>query len=105
MVIYPVRRHLTVGATAHVEVQTDARHDLAHHHRGILKAARGVVNADQEALRFFAANQLVFPGLARRDVAGGLRGADDVAVPIVNGRHRERDADARPVLADAVTSR
>ena len=49
---------LAVGAARHVEVQADARHDLAHHDRRVLEAAGRVVDADEQPLRLLAAHQI-----------------------------------------------
>src|SRR4029450_12342501 len=81
---------LAVGAPRDVEVQPDARHNLAQHDRGVLEAAGGVVEADQEPLRLLAALELRLPLPSGGDVPRRFRGADDVAVTIVDGGDRHR---------------
>lgn len=54
--------------------------------------------AGRRALRFFAAHQAVFPRLPLR--RGGR--ANDVALPVTNGRDGHRDVDPCAVLAQAL---
>ena len=76
---------------------------------GSRQAAARIVEAHEQALRFLAAHQAGFPRLAGRNVADRRRGADDVAMAVVDRRdcdpacarasrpcERARRRDARP---------
>ena len=92
---------LAVGATRHLEVQADAGDDFLHHHRRVVEATRGVVNAQQQPVGLFTVLQARFGRPACRNVAGRGRGAKGVAVAVVYRRHRERDIPQLARLGDA----